>query len=780
MELTPVIKNSFIQYSGAVLQGRALVDVRDCLKPSARQIFYCMHTDKFTYNKPFNKTLKAIGSAMRVYIHGDSSCEGVIMRAGQPFAMRYPLIEVEGSYGNLIESGNWASARYTSSRLSKIASTLFADIDKEVISEWRDNYDDTEKYPAVLSTKGFYNIVNGTFGIGIGMSSSIPQFNLCEVNKALETLLLNPDCSFDDIYCAPDFATGGVLLNAAEVKESLRVGTGSACKLRSIIEYDSAERCFIVREIPYSVYTNTICRELEELLEAEENPGLDRFNDLTGATPLIKIYLSKRANPDKVLNYLYKNTSLQSYYSVNMTMLDNGRFPRVFGWRDALQAHIDHEKIVYRQGFLFDLEKIKARLHIIAGLLKAINVIDEVVKMIRGASDTKDASAKLEKFLEIDEIQAKAILNIKLSRLAHLEVNKLINEKENLEKEAKEITKILEDINLFNQQLVNGWKETANKNGDKRRTQILNLETQADEPIEIKSLLINLTNQNNIIVSESSSLYTQRRGGVGSKFKLGSDEYVLASTSCQNIDVLLFFTTQGKVYSQVAGELSLGEKIAAESLFSMTNEKICGMTALGKNSSQNYIIFVTKQGILKKSYLSEYNLKRTKAGVKALELNTNDEIRSIIFTNEEEIGILSKQGQFLICGTENIRPIGRVSKGVIGIKLNDNDYVVSAKIIPKETKELVSVSCEGKIKRTSIEEFSVQGRATKGGKIQKIGTEDWMADFLPINNEKEITIIATSSQIKLSISSISLLLKNTSGAQSIKKNAKDNIISLVI
>ena len=245
-ELTPIIKQSFTNYAGAVLQSRALVDVRDCLKPSARQIFYCMYTDKFVHSKPFKKTLKAIGSAMRMYIHGDSSCEGVIMRAGQPFAMRYPLVEVEGSFGNLMDSGNWAAPRYTSSRLSDISNALFSDIDKETISEWRDNYDDTEQYPTVLPSVGFYNIVNGTMGIGIGAASSIPQYNINDVNKALITLLWNEDASFEEIYCIPDFATGAILINEEQVKESMKKGTGFACKLRSVVEFDSKERCFIV------------------------------------------------------------------------------------------------------------------------------------------------------------------------------------------------------------------------------------------------------------------------------------------------------------------------------------------------------------------------------------------------------------------------------------------------------------------------------------------------------------------------------------------------------
>ena len=324
-ELKPIIEQSMIQYAGSVLQSRALVDVRDCLKPSARQIFYALYTDKFVSSKPHHKTLKAVGSLSRFYIHGDASAVGILMRAGQSFAMRYPLMDVKGNAGTLMESGNWAHQRYTESRLSPLANYLFADIDKNTIEEWRDNYDDTEQYPGVLPTKGFYNIVNGTQGIAVGAASSIPQYNLRELNNALIHLIDNPDCDFDEIYCAPDFATGAILYNEDDVKESMKNGQGFACKLRSVVEYDSKERCFIVTEIPYGVYTNTICGQLEEIVNGENNPGIERFNDLTGSTPLIKIYLSKKANPDKVLKYLYKNNFIQYTSDHNLTIMENGR-----------------------------------------------------------------------------------------------------------------------------------------------------------------------------------------------------------------------------------------------------------------------------------------------------------------------------------------------------------------------------------------------------------------------------------------------------------------------
>lgn len=779
MELNPVIKQSFEQYAGAVLQSRALVDVRDCLKPSARQIFYALHTDKFTHDKPYKKTLKAVGSLSRFYIHGDSSAVGVLMRAGQSFAMRYPLVDVKGNAGNLMESGNWAAQRYTESRLSLLTDQLFDDIEKEVIKDWRDNYDNTEQYPGVLPCKGFYNIVNGTSGIGIGAASSIPQYNLNEVNNALINLLLNPKCPFDDIYCAPDFATGAILLNEAEVKQSMEKGTGFACKLRSVIEYDSNERCFIVKEIPYGVYTNTICGELETILNSDENPGIDRFNDLTGSTPLIKIYLMKKANPDKILKYLYKNTSLQYFYAINMTMLgDEGKYPRVFSWREALQAHIDHEKIVYQRGYEYDIKKWKERLHIVEGLLICLASIDEVVKTIKESSSSATAKIALCKNFNLDSLQAKAVLDLKLSRLAHLEVTKLQNEKEDLLKNIEKTELILNNKELFNNELIKGWREVAAKFGDARRTKILNIENEEDEPTEIRSLQISLTNKNNIFVAESSSLYTQRRNTVGSKMKMENGEYIICSKSIESNDTLLFFSQNGNYYHCQASLLTIDEKIPVEALFPAKDfDNICGITPLNKNTEKSFIIFVTKNGMVKKSLLSEYNIKRN-IGAKALSLEDGDSIINVIFCEDENLGLLTEKGNFLIISTKDIRAIGRISKGIKGIKLNNDDYVISAHLIPKNCIEIVSITGNGLIKKTSIKEFLIQGKNTKGAKIQKILVEDWLADFLPLTTENEVLVASTKACLKIKITDIPTLSKGSQGNKSIKLSSTDNVVGL--
>ena len=777
--MTDIVKQSFTQYAAAVIQSRALVDVRDGLKPSARQIFYCMDKYKYVAAKPFQKTMAAIGDAMKhFYIHGDSSCEGIIMRAGQPFAMRYPLVEVKGNGGTLLSSGNWAAPRYTETRLSKLAAYLFADIDKETIDDWRDNYADNEQYPSVLPTKGYYNIVNGSSGIATGMACSVPQYNLRELNNALIHLIDNPDCDFNEIYCAPDFATGAILYNESDVKESMKNGQGFACKLRSVVEFDSKERCFVVTEIPYGVYTNTICGQLEEIVNGEDNPGIERFNDLTGSTPLIKIYLAKKANPDRVLKYLYKNTFLQYHYGINFTMLDNGRFPRVFGWKEMLQSHIDHERAVYRRAFEFDLNKIKSRIHIIDGLLICMARIEEVVQTIRSSASTAAASVALQSNFLLDEVQAKAVLDMKLSRLAHLEVKKLENEREELMSKAAAIEKILNDEELFKEEIKKGWREVASKFGDARRTKIINISKDDEEPTEIKSLQISMTNQNNLYLSEISTLYTQKRGGVGNKAKLGAGEYVIHTEAIESNEEVAFFTRGGEFYHYPASALAIGEKIAVESLFGLVNgERIVAIGSFNKRRTGQNIVFFTKNGFVKKSELAEYNLKRS-GSLKAINLDANDEIASILFINDEDVGIMTEMGNFIRITTKDIRPIGRVAKGIKGIKLNDGDAVCCAYPIKADSQYIVSVTTSGLFKKTPITEFTVQGKNTKGAKIHKLTGKDHMADFMALGAETEILVASSQSCIKLSVNDIPTLSRVTQGAKAIKINDTAKIIGI--
>lgn len=722
-----IIKDCMIQYSGAVLQSRALVDVRDCLKPSARQIFYCMYTDKFTSDKPFKKTLKAIGSAARMFIHGDSSCEGIIMRAAQPFAMRYPLIEVEGSEGNLTESGNWSAPRYTASRLSQLSEYLFKDIKKNTIAEWRDNYDDTEQYPAVLPTKGFYNIVNGTFGIGIGLASSIPQFNLTELNNVLIKLLQNPDIPEDELIILPDFATGAILLNGNEVKEALKKGTGASCKLKSVINWNESEHALIVTEIPYGVYTNTICNELEQiLLDEQNNPGIERFNDLTGTSPLIKIYLNKKANYKEVLNYLYKNTSLQYYFGINLTMLDKGRFPKVFTWKEALQAHIEHEKEVYKRGFEFDLEKIEYRLHIIDGLLICIASLDEVVSIIKNSSSPNAANIALQHNFLLDEEQAKAVLAIKLASLAKLEVEKLEQEKINLTQEANRLKIILQNEKEFNQQLINGWNEVSKKFGDTRRTIIYDNYIDESSSKQIKKVDIYINRHDKYIVKDQGR----------QKIKVYKKDRIVFTMSGTTEEYFYLFTNIGKCY-----------KVSFENMTEETEGDIAKKLKYDENehtigsynpfSQDKIVFFITKFGLIKKMEVNEFlSIKKT---TNVITLNEKDEVIKVLFgEGNEEIIMASKQGLAIHFEGSNIINYKRNSKGVTGMKLEPLiGEIADAAFINSNMDYIITDTSSTMIKRTPISEFPLQSRATKGRIAHKLNDNEDLLEIYGINSKEE-------------------------------------------
>ena len=765
--MTQIIEESFGQYAGAVLQSRALVDVRDCLKPSARQIFYCLYTDKFTSDKPFKKTLKAVGSSMRMYIHGDSSCEGIIMRAGQPFSMRYPLVEVEGSYGNLMESANWAAPRYTSARLSSITNNLFTSIDKDTIDDWRDNYDDTEQYPAVLPSLGYYNIVNGTMGIGVALASSIPQFNLTEVNEALIKLLWNENTPFEELYCAPDFATGGIILNEDEIKRSLQNGNGPSIRLRSVIDYNESGRYLEVKEIPYGVYTNTICQQLEELELNNPSCGITHHNDLTGSTPCIKIYLARGVKPERVLKTLYKETSLQSYYGINMTMLDKGMEPKVFGWKQALQIHLDHEKKCYRAAFEYDLKKYQARLHVVEGIIKAISIIDQVVDTIRKSSSTTTAKTNLMNNFGFTEVQAKAILDIKLARLASLELAKYQEEAANLQEKINNITLILNNETLFKQEIEKGFREVAAKYGDARRTKILNIETvEEEEPQEVENYNLFLTNKDRLIVQKTNSLFTGSRNSVGTKFKLNSNETIISAVENASTSPVIVITSLGKGYlfdNFTEGITSLND------IFTFENSEECKLIVSIGEINQDFF-FVTKNGQIKRGKVSDYIPAKKKNGITLIKFKTpDDELVSAFLCNQEkQIGVATSDGHFAIFNANEVEASkSRTAMGVKAITLKDNAYVVCAVPLNKED-ELVTITSDAYIKRTSLSNFTVNARGGVGVIAHKL-SENTLVGILPIKTTYDtLKVVASRTVAQISIKDIPCLERNTVGVKAIK------------
>lgn len=760
-DIKKIVEDSFARYAGNVIMNRAICDARDLLKPSARMLMYCqMAVTKNIPSKPFVKSARVVGDALgHYYEHGDSSCYGTYMRMSKPFAMRYPLEDCQGNNGTLNNTSDEASMRYTELRLNPLGYSLFGDIDKETIFEWSNNFDETEKYPKVAPSKGYYNICNGTVGLGIALSSSIPQFNLREVNEALIKLLWNPDIPFEEICVMPDYATGALLLNADEVKKSLKIGSGAAAKLRSVIEYDKLKRALIVRELPYGVYTETISAQIQQLLEKEPNCGIDNVNDASHKKPDYEIYLTKNASPEKVLKLLYKETSLESFSGINMTVLVDGKKPAVLGLRELFQAHLDHEKTVYINCFQFDRRKILARLHILEALIKAISMIDEVVKIIKQSADTKSASIGLQKLLDIDETQAKAILDLKLSRLTHLDVSKLTSEKAELEKELTRIEAILANEVLLKKEIEKGLREVAEKFGDARRTQILNLEeTEEGEAVEKKRLSVSFTNKGGVFSNEISTLYTQKRGSVGTRLKLEKGEYIVENVVGDSTELVLLFTSNGLCRKMTLGDFKIGEK---NYLQLDEGEQLCAATLM---AYKDYVLFATRNGMVKKTLLSNFSVGRNST-VKSLTLTKGDALISVCFLNKERIGILTKGGNFVIIKSEDVREVGRVAQGVKGITLKEGDEVVSVRAIPDSTVEILSATSNGDAKRTSITEYGVQGRATKGLKIQN-GAQ--FGDFYPLTNESEILANGTATQLCLSISDIALSGRATQGVRLMK------------
>lgn len=674
VSFTDVIKESFEQYSGAVIQSRALADARDCIKPSARQILYSMYTDGFTSDKPFKKTLKAVGSTMRFYIHGDSSCEGIIMRSAQPFSMRYPLVEVEGSYGNLTESGSWAAPRYTASRLSPLACDMMERLDKYSITEWNDNYDDTEQYPRVLPSLGFYNIVNGSSGIAVGIASSIPQFNLREVNAALCKMLDDENASFDDIYCAPDFATGCTLVNAAQVKESVRLGSGKACILRADMEVKDKGRTIEITSLPYSVYANTICSEIEKLANSDKNPGIVDLLDLTGEKVRIKVSLERGADPQTVIESLYANTSLQYSYGVNMMMLDQGRYPKMFGWRDALAAYLKHSRSVYVNSYTHRLDVLRRRIKVLNALLKAIDRIDEVVATIKSAQSTTDASEKLQALLLIQEFQAKAILDIKLSRLCHLEKDKIEGERSKLLDEGKYIKGLLDDESKMTEKMKQDLRDVADKYGDERRTKL------ADIDIKRKATAAKAKTDKEYKVCLADNHMYLKLVPKASYRESDSNAQVVSIRSSEGINV---FMGDGTVYRIKAADLkeclSADKGVPACTIISgIGSSEVAYITSAA--DPQDFVC-VTSCGRVKRFSSSDFdgNTKNMR-GMRYMK-EGYDVVALLPLTPSLGLRMTTDSGYKLTIDPAQIRPQGKGGTGRKGITLHDGCSVVGARLI---------------------------------------------------------------------------------------------------
>lgn len=607
------------------------------------------------------------------------------MRSGQPFSLRYPLVEVEGSYGNQTETGNWAASRYTSSRLSPLANYLIDETDKYTIDEWADNYDDTEQYPRVLSSLGFYNIVNGSFGIAVGLASSIPQFNLKEVNDAMIALLKDPDIDEDKIICLPDFATGGTIINKDEVIESLKKGTGKAAIIQAKIDYDEKDNCLVVSELPYGVYTNTICTELEKLAEKDDNFPIVRINDLTGEQVCIKLYLNKISKPQDIIEYLYQNTSLQSSYSINLTMLREGRFPQVYRWKDALIEHLQHESNVYTKMYQHLIAIYTDKLYTFAALIKAVQRIDEVVNIIKQASSTKEANKALQELLQIEEKYAKAILDMRLARLTKLELESLIDERDKVFAEKQRIADILSDKDLFIAEMVKRFQEVSKKFGDNRRTQIIQKEiisSPKTKKEKVAEPVVVCYTDNGYIKSVPAAKYRKVDGNFG----------CVETTTEGYIQI---YNTH-KVYRLKVDTIK--QCLASEKGTALGTVLGTGLTRIrmiAASGEDKDVIALSKSGRIKKFNTSLFN--GTTQNIKGQDYFPKNEVLFVFEPKENNLTLCSSNNRELCFNIEALKVSGKASTGRVGIKLDkENDELIAYKQEKKPTEYYATIGTKGK------------------------------------------------------------------------------------
>lgn len=640
VDFQKAIENAFLEYGASVAQERSVADVRDGLKIGLRQGLYSQYHSKLTHSHKFQKAQKSVAAAMSLcYVHGDAAMYDTFIRAAKPWAFRYPLEEAQGAYGSPAAPDDHSAARYVEMRSSELADYLFAGLKKNAVKEWYNNYDDTEQIPSVLCPIGFWPLINGCQGIAVSFSTSSPQYNLREVNAALEKLILNPDIDFNAIYCAPDFATGGTIVNAQETKESIKNGFGKACRIRAKLEYLSKENCIKATELPYGVYTNTVIAQLAALTEEDENYGISKVIDHTKKAADIRIYLNKDINPAVMMRKLYADTSLESSFAINQIFLDQGRFPRVFGWRDACLAYIAHMDECKRRELKFDMDALIHRNHILDGLKIALVNIDDVVALIRNSESAAKAKIGLMERYGLDDEQAKAILDMKLQRLANLEAIKVNNEFDENAVEIDRLGNILGSQDEVNKLLIAALREVAAKFGDARRTQLMNLSEQVQE-IE----------EEEVTLSVSGNTIKVVKRGVKDCFKT------------TNLSTLLFVTNQGKMYHvPVSSVIEAGSAKIATLI--QDNAPIVYYGDLEQTKLNKFWMFATSDGMVKKSNIEEYNYYG-RNGTKMLKLRENSAVIACgVFTSNCETFTIPRGNSHTDVSVGIVNPTGKAAMG---------------------------------------------------------------------------------------------------------------------
>ena len=672
VDFQQTVETAFLKYGASVAQERALPDVRDFLKIGLRQGLYAQYTNKLTHKDKFQKAQKSVAAAMtQSYVHGDVAMYDALIRAARPWSTHYPLEDVQGSYGNPSSPDSNAAARYVEMRASELSDFLFDGLKKNAIDEWYWNYDDSEQIPSVFPSIGYWNIVNGCSGIAVAMATSVPQFNIKEVNNALIKLIRNPSAPFEEIYCAPDFTTGGTITNGNEVKESLRVGKGKSIRLRATLKYNPSENMIQATELPYSVFTNTIIDQLAELTQNDPDYGIDKVIDHTKKTTDIRIYLSKGTNPTKMMAKLYHDTSLEKWLSVNMVLLDQGRFPKVFGWREACNAYIEHIRQCKRNIIQFDLDKALARENIIEGLLLAIANIDDIVAIIKGSDNPAAAAKALMEKYHFNKAQVEAILAMKLSSLCRLDGVKLNEELEEKRRFIADCRYILNTPTALDEKLIEILENVSKRFGDERRTKITNILGDEEEPevIQEKDIAI-------IYTGTTLKLIEKKEGELTYKLPKNVTKYQVIYTT--NLGLLTLITDSGKMYNASLNKLKINKDYKLAEVYEIAGEHPLLLIDTMSFNAYKSLTCITKNGFIKKSSTSEYTA-RAKKGVTAIKLE-DDVLAAAIPSSDDndKVVIISNNNYYNCYPLSEVSYTGRSTKGVKAIKLNKDEYVKEA------------------------------------------------------------------------------------------------------
>ena len=794
VEVESEIKKSFIAYAMAVNVSRAIPDVRDGLKPVHRRILYSMNELNLTSDKPYRKCALIVGDVLGKYHpHGDSSVYDALVRLAQDFSIRCPLIDGHGNFGS-VDGDPAAAYRYTEARLSKIANEMIRDIDKKTV-DFCPNFDDTREQPTVLPARYPNLLVNGSDGIAVGMATSIPPHNLGEVIDATVALIDNPDLEVEDLMefvPGPDFPTGATILGRAAIRQAYKTGRGG-CVIRAkcdIEEKENGRESLVFTEIPYQVNKARLIENIADQVKDKRLEGISDIKEESDRHGMrIVIDVKKDANAQVVLNNLYKQTQLQINYSMIMLALVDGT-PRILNLKEILAAYIKHQEDVVTRRTRFDLERAQEREHILKGLAIAEANIDEVIQIIKTASDRVDAQAKLiERFL-LSDAQANAILEMRVYRLTALEVDKINAELEDKEREIADYQDILANIGRVNEIIKTEMLDIKARYNTPRLSEISYdySEINIEDLIEKEDIVVTLTHGGYIKRMPVTEYQSQHRGGMGvTAHKTKEDDFVETMFTTSTHDDLMFFTNMGKVYRlkgyEVPEAARMGRGRAVVNLLQLEQgEKVTTLLPVVKDDVNDdcFLMLATRNGLIKKTSLTEFvNIRRT--GKKAIKLLDDDElIAAIITKGDDELIMASRDGKCIRFAEKDVRAMGRDAQGVKSIKLNDGDYVVDMALV-QDGMEVLTVSAGGYGKRTSPDEYRCQGRAGKGIKAgvfnEKTGK---LVGLKMIDPAHDIMMITDSGTIvRVHAEEISCIGRDTQGVRVMRIKGAGEIVSIV-